>query len=98
MRRTKAAVMKKRPRRSTADPLSEERGVQRILRAARRLFVHAGGAGFSARGVAKGAGVSLGAVPHLLPSKDALLGATLEHVLAVFHLAHERLPEELPLN
>ncbi len=90
--------MKKRQRSSAADPLPGGRGVQRILRAARRLFVRAGGAGFSARGVAKEAGVSLGAVQHFFPSKEALLAATLEHVLAEFRRAYERLQEELPFN
>jgi AcrR family transcriptional regulator len=75
-----------------------ERGEQRVLRAARRLFVRAGGAGFSARGVAKEAGVSLGAVQHFFPSKEALLAATLEHVLAEFRRAYDRLQEELPFN
>jgi AcrR family transcriptional regulator len=90
--------MKKLPRRAPSAPAAAERGVQRILRAARRLLVRAGGAGFSARGVAKEAGVSLGAVQHFFPSKDALLAATLEHVLAEFRRAYERLQEELPFN
>jgi AcrR family transcriptional regulator len=98
MRPARTAATRKRQRRSAAVPLAEERGEQRILRAARRLFVRAGGAGFSARGVAKEAGVSLGAVQHFFPSKDALLAATLEHVLAEFRRAYERLQEELPFN
>jgi len=85
-------------RKATPADASHERGVQRILRAARRLFVREGGAAFSARGVAKEAGVSLGAVQHFFPSKGALLAATLEHVLAEFRRAYERLQEELPFN
>jgi AcrR family transcriptional regulator len=90
--------MKKIQRKSPAAGVSGERGEQRILRAARRLFVREGGAAFSARGVAKEAGVSLGAVQHFYPSKEALLAATLEHVLAEFRRAYERLQEELPFN
>ena len=98
MVRTKARRMNRPRRRPPPDPGSEERGAQRILRAARRLFVRNGGAGFSARGVAKEAGLSLGAVQHFFPSKEALLAATLEHVLAEFRRAYERLQEELPFN
>jgi AcrR family transcriptional regulator len=90
--------MKSVHRKLTPDGVSGERGVPRILRAARRLFVREGGAAFSARGVAKEAGVSLGAVQHFFPSKDALLAATLEHVLAEIRRAYERLQEELPFN
>ena len=74
------------------------RGAERILRAARKLFVEEGGANFSARGVAKEAGVSLGAVQHFFPTKDALLAAMLAHVLAAFRHAYDRLHEELPFN
>lgn len=75
-----------------------ERGVQRILLAAQRLFVRDGGAEFSVRGVAKEAGVSLGAVQHFFASKEKLLAATLEHVLAEIRREYERLQEALPFN
>ena len=90
--------MKQVPRKPAAGYVSAGRGVQRILRAARRLFVRAGGAAFSARGVAKEAGVSLGALQHFFPSKEALLAATLEHVLGEIRHAYERLQEDLPFN
>lgn len=74
------------------------RGAERILRAARRVFVRDGGGAFSARGVAKEAGVSLGAVQHFFRTKDELLAATLEHVLADFRREYERLQQELPFS
>ena len=45
----------------------------RILRAATRLFIKAGGTGFTTRGVAKKAGLSLGAVQHFFRTKDQLM-------------------------
>jgi AcrR family transcriptional regulator len=54
----------------------------KILRAAKRVFVRNGGAAFSARGVAKEAKVSLGAVQHFFPSKNDLLAAMLEYVIS----------------
>jgi TetR/AcrR family transcriptional regulator len=79
-------------------PAAAARGAERILRGARRLFVRAGGAAFSARGVAKEAGVSLGAVQHFFRTKDALLAAMLEHVLGEFRREYDRLQQELPFN
>ena len=75
-----------------------DRGVERILRAARRLFVRDGGALFSARGVAKEAGVSLGAVQHFFRTKDELLAATMENVLADFRREYDRLEQDLPFS
>lgn len=89
--------MAKQARRSGGDG-GGQRGEERILRAARRVFVRAGGAAYSARGVAKEAGVSLGAVQHFFPTKQKLLAATLEHVLADFRRAYERVEAELPFN
>jgi AcrR family transcriptional regulator len=75
-----------------------ERGAARVLRAARELFVREGGAGFSARGVAKEAGLSLGAVQHFFRTKEEQLAATMEDVLADFRRQFDRLQEELPFN
>jgi AcrR family transcriptional regulator len=73
-------------------------GALRILRAAIRLFIREGGAAFTARGVAKEAGVSLGAVQHFFPTKDQLLAAMLERVLADYGRMYEKLSEDLPFN
>jgi AcrR family transcriptional regulator len=81
-----------------ADIQLPNRGVERILRAARQLFVREGGASFSARGVAKEAGVSLGAVQHFFRTTDELLTATMEHVLADYRREYDRLQEALPFR
>jgi AcrR family transcriptional regulator len=63
-------------------------GATRVLRAAKRLFVRSGGSGFSARGVAKEAGLSLGAVQHFFPTRATLLAATLESVVNEYEAAY----------
>ncbi len=90
--------MGKARRNGSSSEGSAERGAQRILLAAQRLFVREGGAEFSARGVAKEAGISLGAVQHFFPSKDQLLAATLEHVLGEIRREYEYIQEKLPFN
>ena len=90
--------MGKARRNGTSGDGSADRGVRRILLAAQRLFVREGGAEFSARGVAKEAGISLGAVQHFFPSKDKLLAATLEHVLGEIRREHESIQEKPPFN
>jgi AcrR family transcriptional regulator len=71
---------------------------ERILRAAIRLFIREGGAGFSARGVAKEAGVSLGAVQHFFRTRDQLLTAMLERILADYAENYEKVAAEFPFN
>jgi AcrR family transcriptional regulator len=73
-------------------------GAIRILRAAIRLFIREGGAAFTARGVAKEAGGSLGAVQHFYPTKDLLLAAMLEQVLAGYADNYEKVSAQLPFN
>lgn len=70
----------------------------RILRAAVRLFIREGGAAFSVRGVAKEAGISLGAVQHSFRTKDQLLAAMIQHILADYADTFEKLAEDLPFN
>jgi len=70
----------------------------RILQAAIRLFIRAGGTGFTTRGVAKEAGLSLGAVQHFFRTKDQLLEAMLEQFLSEYRQAYDRLATELPFN
>ncbi len=92
-----------RKRTATAEPLVREspahrpRG-QQILEAAFALFVREGGAAFSTRGVAKEAGVSLGAVQYTFPTKESLLEGMLEHVLAAYEADYRRVTEALPFN
>ena len=73
-------------------------GATRVLRAAKRLFVRSGGSGFSARGVAKQAGLSLGAVQHFFPTRAALLAATLESVVNEYEAAYAAIFAQLPLD
>lgn len=74
-----------------------ERG-DRILAAAISLFVRDGVAAFTARGVAKEAGVSLGSVQYIFPTKDLLLAAMLERVLADYDEMYGRIAASLPFN
>jgi AcrR family transcriptional regulator len=78
--------------------IEPQSGAERILQAARRVFVRSGGTGFSARGVAKEARLSLGAVQHFFRTKDDLLAATMQHVLTAFWREYDRLQAELPYN
>jgi AcrR family transcriptional regulator len=73
-------------------------GAMRILQAAIRLFIKAGGSGFTARGVAKEAGLSLGAVQHFFRTRDQLLAAMLQQFLSDYGRAYDRLAAELPFN
>jgi len=73
-------------------------GAARVLRAARRLFVRSGGAGFSARGVAREAALSLGAVQHFYPTRAALLAAMLEFVVNEYDAAYAAILARLPLD
>ena len=68
----------------------------RILRAAKRVFIRDGNAGFSARGVAKEAKLSLGAVQHFYRTKHSLLAATLEYVVNEYEGAYQKLFDNLP--
>lgn len=70
----------------------------RILRAAIRLFIKAGGGGFTTRGVAKEAGLSLGAVQYFFRTRELLLAAMLEQFLSDYGRAYDRLAAELPFN
>ncbi len=64
-----------------------------ILEAARQLFVAEGYAGFSMRGIAARAGVTLGTVQHYYPSQDLLLAAVLDRMLAAIQRGADRVTE-----
>jgi AcrR family transcriptional regulator len=106
MRRTsKGKAKRAAPRRKDAAPrlFAPDRppvsaGAMRILQAAIRLFIKAGGAGFTTRGVAKEAGLSLGAVQHFFRTRDQLVEAMLEQFLSEYRRAYDRLAVELPFN
>ena len=107
MRRAAAKNRPKRARRPRNDATSwlfaSDRpplgaGAMRILHAAIRLFIKVGGAGFTTRGVAKEAGLSLGAVQHFFRTKEELLAAMLQQFLSDYGRAYDRLAAELPFN
>lgn len=85
---------------STTIPVRQERsaGALRVLRAAKQTFVQVGGSGFSARAVAKEAGITLGAVQHFFPTTETLLAAVLEFVVNEYETAYEALFQKLPYN
>lgn len=70
----------------------------KILRAARAVFAREGAAGFSARRVAKEAGLSLGSVQHVFPTSDALLVAMLESVITAYDERYREMVSRLPLS
>jgi AcrR family transcriptional regulator len=70
----------------------------RILDAARDLFVRQGPAGFSARRVAKDAGLSLGSVQHVFPTTSELLAATIGHVRDGYDSAYRAMEKRLPFS
>ena len=76
----------------------ETAGQGRVLRAAKATFIASGGSKFSARAVAKEAGITLRAVQHFYPTTDQLLAAVLEFVVNQFESAYEALFRTLPFN
>jgi AcrR family transcriptional regulator len=80
------------------EPLNVGPRGTKILRAARALFIREGGSQFSARGVAKEAGISLGAVQYIFPTKDLLLAGMLQYVLEEYEAVYRRVTIDLPFN
>lgn len=70
----------------------------RILTAARRVFIGEGYAAFTTRRVAREAGVSLGSLQHLFPSKDHLLEGTIYDVLGDYVRRYAEMEARLPVN
>lgn len=81
-------------------PVSQDKsaGALRVLLAAKRTFIHVGGGGFSARAVAKEAGITLGAVQYFFPTTELLLAAVLEFVVNEYETAYDALFQKLPYN
>ena len=100
-RKVKRAARTRRdavPRLFAPDRQPVSAGAMRILRAAIRLFIKAGGSGFTTRGVAKEAGLSLGAVQHFFRTREQLVEAMLEQFLSEYRQAYDRLAAELPFT
>jgi AcrR family transcriptional regulator len=70
----------------------------RILDAAREVFVREGTTAFSARRVAKAAGLSLGSVQHVFPTTNQLLAAMIVHVRDSYDAAYRSLEQRLPFS
>ena len=86
---------------SPAIPRTDYQGAKqagRILRAARTVFVRDGAAVFSARSVAREAGLSLGSVQHVFPTIAALMTGMLEHVITGYDLAYRKMVAQLPFS
>jgi AcrR family transcriptional regulator len=79
-------------------PYLRNKQALRILEAARVVFVREGTAGFSARRVAKAAGLSLGSVQHVFRTTNDLLTAMIEYVSESYWAAYRRMAERLPYS
>ena len=79
-------------------PYDDSAGTLKIVRAAKSVFLASGGSQFSIRGVAKQAGLSMGAVQHFYPTRDQLIAALLEYVTNDYEAEWERVCRELPFN
>jgi AcrR family transcriptional regulator len=83
------------PRRSDKDQSSNG---ERVLKAAKAVFIRDGAAVFSARRVAKEVGLSLRSVQHYYPTTEKLLAAVVDLVIYEFESAYEELYKKLPFN
>jgi AcrR family transcriptional regulator len=81
-----------------ARPYLNNKQAGRILDAAREVFVREGPAAFSARRVAKEAGLSLGSVQHVFPTTNELVTAMIEHVNDGYESAYRQMAERLPFS
>lgn len=79
-------------------PFDESAGTLKVVRAAKLVFLRAGGSQFSIRGVAKEAGMSMGAVQHFYPTRDQLLAAVLEYVTNEYEAEWEQVSRDFPFN
>jgi AcrR family transcriptional regulator len=79
-------------------PYDEGPGTLKIVRAAKAVFLSAGGTSFSIRAVAKQAGMSMGAVQHFYPTRDQLVAAMLEYVTNDYETEWEQVAREFPFN
>jgi AcrR family transcriptional regulator len=82
-------------RKHSTDEMSN---AQRVLRAAKAVFIRDGATAFSARRVAKEVGLSLRAVQHYYPTTELLLAAVVDLVVYEFESAFEDLYKRLPFN
>lgn len=71
---------------------------QRVLKAAKAVFIRDGASVFSARRVAKEVGLSLRSVQHYYPTTETLLAAVVDLVIQEFESAYGELYKKLPFN
>jgi AcrR family transcriptional regulator len=71
---------------------------QRVLKAAKAVFIRDGATVFSARRVAKEVGLSLRSVQHYYPTTERLLAAVVDLVIQEFESAYGELYKKLPFN
>jgi AcrR family transcriptional regulator len=83
------------PKRSDSD---QSFNGQRVLKAAKAVFIRDGASAFSARRVAKEVGLSLRSVQHYYPTTEKLLAAVVDLVIQEFESAYEELYKKLPFN
>ena len=71
---------------------------ERVLRAAKAVFIRDGASTFSARRVAKEVGLSLRSVQHYYSTTEKLLAAVVDLVIQEFELEYEELYRKLPFS
>lgn len=71
---------------------------ERVLKAAKAVFIRDGASVFSARRVAKEVSLSLRSVQHYYPTTEKLLAAVVDLVISEFESAYEELYKKLPYN
>jgi AcrR family transcriptional regulator len=71
---------------------------ERVIKAAKAVFIRDGASVFSARRVAKEVGLSLRSVQHYYPTTEKLLAAVVDLVIYEFESAYEELYKKLPFN
>jgi AcrR family transcriptional regulator len=71
---------------------------EKVLKAAKAVFIRDGASVFSARRVAKEVGLSLRSVQHYYPTTEKLLAAVVDLVVYEFESAYEALYKRLPFN
>jgi AcrR family transcriptional regulator len=79
-------------------PGDESSNADRVLQAARSVFIRDGAAAFSARRVAKEVGLSLRSVQHYYATTEKLLTAVIDLVINEFESAYQELFRKLPFN
>jgi len=77
---------------------AQSSNAQRVLRAAKAVFIRDGASAFSARRVAREVGLSLRSVQHYYSTTEKLLAAVVDLVIQEFELEYEELYRKLPFS